>query len=150
MVDLRHLSEAKLREALDDVDEKTPALRLVVALNYKHGLTQTAIAEQYGLARKTVYNWLTRFESRSIEDAMYDDDRSGRPPKLTDEQRRSFEALLERPPNALGYDAPAWTPSLVQRLVDDVFDVDYSIPHLRRLLRDTGFVPTEAGWVRQE
>lgn len=150
MVDLDDVSVAVLRRHLGETDEKTPALRLVVALNYKHGLSQTEIAEQYGIARKTVYNWLVRFESRPIEEALDDDHRPGRPPKLTDEQRRLFHAHLRRPPNAVGYDAAAWSPSLARRLIRDLFDVEYSIPHLRRLLRAAGLVPREEGWVVPE
>ncbi|MWG33454.1 helix-turn-helix domain-containing protein [Halomarina oriensis] len=150
MVDLDGTSVETLRKKLRETDEKTPALRLVVALNYKYGLSQTEIADQYGIARKTVYNWLVRFQSRPIEEALHDRDRSGRPSKLTGEQRRLFYAQLRRSPKAVGYDADAWNPSLARRLVRDVFDVDYSIPHLRRLLREAGLVPGEDGWVGPE
>lgn len=146
MIELDDVPVADLQRTLDTVGEKRPALRLVVALNYKHGLTQTEIAEQYGIARKTVYNWLSRFESRSIDAAIYDDDRSGRPPKFSEAQRRSFEALLQQPPESVGYDEAAWTPALVQRLVTETFDVEYSVPHLRRLMREAGLAPADEGW----
>lgn len=150
MVELEGVTVEDLREALATVDAKTPALRLVVALNFKHGHTQTAIAEQYGIARKTVYNWLVRFEGRTIEDAIYDDERSGRPAKLTEAQQRSLEELLRRPPDSVGYGAQAWTPTLTQQLVEDIFQIEYSIPHIRRLMRNSGLESTKGGWKPDE
>lgn len=141
---LDHLSAGDLRTALEQVDAKTPALRLIVALNYKHGLTQTEIATQYGLARKTVYNWLSRFETRSLEDAIFDDERPGRPPELSVEERREVLEMLRKSPATFGYNADSWTPRLVQQLVADRFDVVYSHSHIRRLMRDANSESTDA------
>jgi transposase len=147
MVDLSHVSTDELRRELERIESKTPVLRLIVALNYKHGLTQTEIAEQYGVTRKTVYNWLKRLESRPIREAITDDDRPGRPPKLSATQRERFCRSLNDSPRAAGYNADYWTPSLVQRFVREEFDVEYSIPHVRRLMRDAGLAPQDTAWV---
>lgn len=146
MIDLSHVPADELRSELERVDSKTPALRLVVALNHKHGLTQTEIAEQYGIARKTVYNWLTRLESRPIAEAITDDERPGRPSKLSPEARRRFARLLRESPRAADYDAERWTPPLVQRFVAEEFDVEYSLPHVRRLMRENGLAPRDTAW----
>ena len=45
MIDLDQLSVDELRTELDRVDSNIPTLRLIVALNHKHGFTQTEIAE---------------------------------------------------------------------------------------------------------
>lgn len=150
MVELNHLSAEDLRRELERVESKTPAIRLVVALNHKHGLTQTEIAEQYGLARKTVYNWLTRFETDEISDAIVDGTHPGRPPKLSADQQRRLESLLREPPTEAGYDADHWTPALVCQLVADAFSVEYSISHIRRVMHQCGLVPMDDGQWRHE
>jgi transposase len=150
MVDLDHLSADELRATLDQVDSKTPAMRLVVALNHKHGLTQTDIAEQYGLARKTVYNWLTRFEAQPLNEAIADNDRPGRPRKLSSDQQQRLADLLRNLPHEAGYDAENWTPGLVRQLIKDEFRIEYSIPHVRRLMHESGLVPTNSGnWIHE-
>jgi transposase len=150
MVDLDHLSAEDLRSELERVESKTPAMRLIVALNHKHGLTQTEIAEQYGIARKTVYNWLVRFERHEISEAIVDDTHPGRPSKLSTDQQQRLEKLLREPPPDAGYDADHWTPALVCELVSDEFSVEYSIPHIRRVMHESGLVPTDDGeWIHE-
>lgn len=146
MVDLSHVSAEELRAELERVESRTPALRLVVALNHKHGLTQTEIAEQYGIARKTVYNWLTRIASRPLDEAVTDDERPGRPPKLAPDEQQELARQLREPPTAVGYEAEHWTPPLVRTFVSEAFGVEYSVPHVRRLMRDAGLAPRDTAW----
>ncbi len=40
-------------------------------------------------------------------------------------------------PKTLVIDAPAWTPALAQRYLEESYDVEYSIPSCRRLLKET-------------
>jgi len=62
-----------------------------------------------------VYNWLDRFEEREFEDALYDDERSGRPPELSDEQFHQFAKTLNQSPEEAGYDVAAWSSILAQQ-----------------------------------
>jgi transposase len=146
MPDLDGVSTGDLRTELDRVESKTPALRLVVGLNYKHGATQTEIAEQYGLARKTVYNWLERLETQPLERAIVDADRPGRPPKLSSSERDELTQALRQPPSAVDYAAEGWTTQSVQEYIAERFEVDYSLPHVRRLMREAGLSPGETTW----
>lgn len=133
---LDDVSTNELRAELRRVEAKKPALRLVVALNYKHGLTQTEIAEQYGVTRKTVYNWLERIENRPLAEAIRDDDRPGRPSKLSSDQQRRLDGLLQDSPGDHGYEDDRWRPTVVRQLVADEFGVEYSVAHVRRLLAE--------------
>lgn len=132
---LSHLTVEELREKLLDVEGKKPALRLVVAINYKQGVPQTTIAEWYGLSRKTVYNWLTQFESESLDRALYDEPSPGRPRKLTDKGYDQLTTDLHRPPFELGYDAKSWTSELIGHHIKETLDVEYSDSSLQRIMR---------------
>ena len=147
MPELDQITVGELRSELDRVESKTPTLRLVVGLNYKHGATQTEIAEQYGLARKTVYNWLKRLETQPLEQAIVDADRPGRPPKLSSGERKELAQTLRQPPSATDYSVERWTTQLVKELVVERFGVEYSTSHIRRLMRETGLSPAETAWV---
>lgn len=135
---LSDISVEQLQDALDGVDRKTPAQRLIAAIAYKHGVTQTELAEWFDVERKTIYNWLTRLEERDFDDAVYDEKRPGRPRKLDEEQLAELKHLLHKSPAETGYDVPAWTTELVQTLIRDRFEIEYSRPSCRRLMKELG------------
>jgi len=135
---LDDITVGELRRAMEEVGEKKPTQRLLAAIAYKNGVTQTELAAWYGVQRRTIYNWLKRLEERPLSDAVTDADRPGRPRKLSAEEWERLKRTLDEPPTGMGYDASAWTPALVRRFVDERFDVDYSIPSCRRLLKEAG------------
>jgi transposase len=142
MARLERVSADELREYLDEVTEKRPTLRLVVGINYKEGVSQSALADWYAISRTTVHNWLNRLErlaDEPFEDVIFDADRSGRPPKLTTDQWDELVSILHESPTEIGIDAPHWSPRLVQILIDEKFDVEYSRRHVRELLNRAGF-----------
>jgi len=134
-----HLDEISiddLHRALDVVERKKGTQRLLAAIAYKNGISQSELASWHGVQRRTIYNWLERFETGPIVDAVRDDDRPGRPRKLDGDERSQLVTTLRGPPSEVGYDAPAWTPALVQQFLDETYDVKYSIPSCRRLLKE--------------
>jgi transposase len=138
-----HLADVpaeRLRAALGEVEGKVPTQRLMVALAAKHGVSQTNLAEWYGIERKTVYNWLTRFESAndvaSLVAAAKDDPRPGRPRKLSAAELGELRRTLARPPAEAGYDDQEWTPPLLRAHIEEAYDLTYSTSSCRRLLRE--------------
>lgn len=147
MVHLEAVTVETLRDALDRVDGRKATLRLVVAINYKEGVSQSEIATWYGLSRKTIYNWLQRFDAEPLSAALRDEQPPGRPRHLDREQLRRLEAVLQGSPRDVGYEAQAWTPELVGEFVRDRFGVDYSLSSVRRRMHDCGldYVRPDAG-----
>jgi transposase len=103
----------------DDVDDVLATKRLMMAIAYKQGVAQTDVAEWYGYLRKTIYNWLHRFEKEPVRGAARNNAHPGCPPKLDYEEQSKVAQLLHKPPANAGYDATKWSASLVQRLADD-------------------------------
>jgi len=137
-----HLDEIPvddLHDALDDVEGTKPTQRLLTAIAYKNGVTQTELAEWHDVERRTIYGWLRRLDTdEPISDAVADAPRSGRNRKLTDAQQAEFERAVNEPPASAGIDAPAWTPALVREFLAERYGVEYSIPSCRRLLKEAG------------
>jgi transposase len=136
MPTLADVTVEELREALADAEGKKPTQRLITAIAYKHGVTQTELADWYGVQRRTIYNWLSRFDERPIVEAIHDDERPGRPRKLDPDQQRELTTTLQASPSEAGVEASSWTPTLVREYVAEAFGVDYSEPSCRRLLRE--------------
>ena len=138
---LENVSAAQLRAHLEEVEGKRETLRLVVGINYKQGVSQSRLADWYGVSRTTVHNWLDRLdrlESEPLEAVIHDDDRPGRPAKLTDSEREQLYRALRGSPTERGLDDPAWSPSLVQTYVREEFDVAYTLRHVRELMHEAG------------
>lgn len=138
---MEHLDDIpldELQEALDTVEGAEPATRLIAAIAYKNGVTQTELAAWFAVERKTIYNWLTRFESAASERAVKNSRRPGRKRKVTESQYHRFVAAMQEFPARYGYDEPTWTPALAQQYLADEFDVAYSIPSCRRLMKEAG------------
>ncbi|WP_139043036.1 IS630 family transposase [Halorubrum tropicale] len=136
---LNEISVEELQEALDNVDGNKPTQRLLAAIAYKNGVTQTELAEWYDTERKTIYNWLNRLDTdEPLEQAVTDAHRSGRRRKISEKQQKEFEQTVHESPEEIGVDAPAWTPALAQEYLEETYGVDYSIPSCRRLLKEAG------------
>ncbi|WIV66826.1 IS630 family transposase [Natrialbaceae archaeon AArc-T1-2] len=136
---LDDISVEELHDALDNVEGRKPTQRLLAAIAYKNGVTQTELAEWHNTGRRTIYSWLKRLDTdESLEQAVTDAHRSGRKRKLSEKEQQEFEETVHRSPEEVGFDAPAWTPALVQQHLAETYDVEYSIPSCRRLLKEAG------------
>ncbi|WP_255197545.1 helix-turn-helix domain-containing protein [Halorarius litoreus] len=129
---LDEIAADRLRAALDDAEDAKAAKRLMVAIAYKDGVDVETISRRYGIPQSTVYYWLDRFESMPIDDALRDEQRPGRPPKLSAAQRAEVESWLEASPAAVDIDADGWTATLLRDHIHDTFDVEYSVAHVSR------------------
>lgn len=132
MTKLDDLPADRLRAALADAEDAKATKRLVVALAYKDGVDVETIADRYGIPQSTIYYWLDRLEAGSLDDALHDTPKPGRPPKLSTENREEVASWLASSPGAAGYDVDDWTPELLRDAIAERFDVDYSTPHVRR------------------
>ena len=136
---LDEISVEELQDALDNVDGNKPTQRLLAAIAYKNGVTQTELAEWHDTGRRTIYSWLMRLDTdEPLEQAVSDAHRSGRKRKLSESQQKEFERTVHQPLEEVGIDAPAWTPALVQDFLEETYSVEYSYPSCRRLLKEAG------------
>jgi transposase len=136
---LDEISVEELQDALDNVDGKKPTQRLLAAIAYKNGVTQTELAVCSAVLRRTIYCGNKRLDTdESLEQAVSDDKRTGRKRKISESQQEKFEETVHDPPEEVGIDAPAWTPALAQEYLEETYGVEYSIPSCRRLLKEAG------------
>lgn len=138
MAKLEHISQEQLHDALDQVDEKKPTQRLMLAILYKHGPSVPMIADWFNLRERLIYRWFNEMEEEPLMEAIYDDSPPGRPTKLTDKQRDQFEDAFQKPPEDVGIDAPTWTPKIARHYLKEEFGIEYTLRHVRRLLKEAG------------
>ncbi|MFC5971134.1 helix-turn-helix domain-containing protein [Halomarina salina] len=138
MARLEGVPVADLLDALDAATSAKATKRLMVAVLYKRGHSVPVVADWFGMRENTIYAWFDRLEAEPIEQAVRDRPRPGRPPKLDENERRELDATLHEPPTAAGYDADAWSVSLVRRHIAETYDVEYTHRHVRNLVDDAG------------
>lgn len=128
----------ELHELLDEIEGKKPTQRVLAAIGRKQGAKLDELAEQHNVAEKTIRNWLDRYTERPLSDVPYDDDRSGRPTKLSELQQQKLYEHLHKSPTEFGYDREVWFPELVHKHISDTFSIEYSIRHVYRLMEEAG------------
>lgn len=139
---LEGISTDELRGFLAEVDTKRPTLRLVAGINYKEGVAATTIADWYDVSESTVHNWLNRLErlkDEQIKAVIHDAPRSGRPRKLSPKEWEELNQILDNSPKTVGIETPHWTPQIVQRLIEERFDTEYTKRHVQDLLHEAGY-----------
>lgn len=87
MNELKAVDTDPFQEALREAATAKTVKRLMIALAYTDGVRVETLSNPYGNPRATVYSWLDRFENQSINEAIKDDSRQGRPSKIGDSQR---------------------------------------------------------------
>jgi len=74
----------ELHEALEEVEGKRPTQRLLTAIAFKNGVSQTELAEWNDTWRRTIYSWLNRLDTdEPPSNAVTDENRSGKNTKLS-------------------------------------------------------------------
>jgi transposase len=136
MPNLDSVSIDTLRSELRRVESAKATQRLMIAIAYMDGVSQTELARRYGYSRKTIYNWLTRIERTGLSEALEDEPRSGRPPRLSKADRHRLAEHLRTNPSDFDYNAAEWTPELVQQHLADTFDESYTVRSARRMLNE--------------
>ena len=135
---LEHIAIEELWDLLDALEGSTETQRVLAAIAHKRGDSTRELAHRHNVSQQTIRNWIARFEERPIGHAPFDEDRSGRPRKLTEEDREQLADELKESPQAVGYDQCGWSPRLVSQHLQNEYGVEYSLRHVRRLLREAG------------
>jgi transposase len=131
---LDDVDPGSLQSALSAAETPKAVKRLMVALCYKDGESVDAMADRFDIPRSTIYYWLDRFEAEPVEEAIVDEPRPGRPPKLEGDEWDRIRADIREDPADHGVEE--WTPAAVRDHIERKFDVSYSEGHVRRLLRE--------------
>lgn len=119
--------------------EQKEARRLEGARLLKEGwLSKAEIARRLGVSRTSVHQWAKKIRSGGIR-RLKKRKSTGRPAKLTRQQKRRLSRLLKKGAVTSGFETERWTLSRIANLIKREFDVDYNPNYLPRLLKPLGF-----------
>src|ERR1700738_361675 len=108
----------------------------------RRGESPSTIARILGIDRSSLYRW--HIAAARGPDALAAKPHPGPTPRLSDDQLRDLERLLEQGAKAHGWPNQLWTAARVAQLIRRHFDVSYHPDHVRRFLR------VRLGWTSQK
>jgi len=101
------------------------------------GVTVAEAAERLGVSRRTVYNWVHRFEQRAdleLRDRLADAPRSGRPPTALGIIDLWIDEVIDQDPRSFGYHGTAWTAPLLQHYLEGAHGIQVSRKSVSRAI----------------
>ena len=114
------------------------AMRANMILLSARGYTVQQIEEVHNTSKVTVYKWFDRFDEQGPQ-GLYDEPRSGRPPKVDETVKETLEEALSDSPTSQGYNFTVWTVALLGEYVKEKLEVRVCNDTLRRTLHELGF-----------
>ena len=119
-------------EALTRQPSDAKSLRRAQALLWlDEGESVQEVAERLHLSRQAVYNWITRFHTRStlpIGARVADGEHPGRPRTVTGVIDPLLDAVIDRDPRDWGYAPSVGTAPLLKHYLEDVHHLQVSRP----------------------
>ncbi len=122
----RHLTDEALRDAIKKADDRKIVRRLCIVSNLYAGDTIEEAACRVGASQSIGSQWLERWNEDGPR-GLVPRFGGGRPPKLSHQQSRDLQRLLE--------EGQPWTTSEITRLIEDEFGVSYHSGHVGRMCR---------------
>jgi len=112
--------------------------RLQGARLLRRGVSQAEVARRVGVSRTSVFRWTRALETNGRR-ALRKAPRTGRPPLLTDAEKKRLVVALEAGALAQGYATDLWTLARVGRLIETISGDRYSESGVWRLLKGLNF-----------
>lgn len=106
----------------------------------ERGLSATEVATQVGVDRVSVYRWKAARREAGLR-AIRAKPAPGRPPKLSEEQKRELSSTLLEGAAAAGFANDLWTCPRIAQLIQEKFGVQFHVDHVGRLLHGMGWSP---------
>ena len=118
--------------------EKLESRRRQAAKMLARGKGIREVARQIGAAPSSVKRWKDALEHGG-SDALKSKPHTGRPSRLSRQQRQQLARILEKGPRAAKLRAEYWTCGHVRRVIRRAFGIRYHADHVSRILRSLGW-----------
>src|SRR5216684_5835479 len=129
---------ADLRRLAGKAKDADQARRLLALAAVYDGMDRATAARIGGMDRQTLRDWVHRFNEHG-PDGLINIKPTGRPPKLSDEQKQALKQLVEAGPDLETDGVVRWRCVDLKRVLGQRFGVDLSEVSLGGVLKKLGF-----------
>jgi transposase len=112
--------------------------RIQAAELLAEGFNQSKVARHLKVSAQSVSRWARQIAEGGRE-GLRQVGRAGRKPLLSPAQRERLRSLLQRGPEALGYETGLWTSARLAHLIEQEFRIRYHPGHVWRILISPGW-----------
>lgn len=106
------------------------------------GWKQREIATALDVSEGAVSRWLKRVDEQG-KAGLCARPHTGRPPELTQEEKRLLPDFLGHGAEAYGFRGAVWTCARVRKVIEQEFGVTYHRSHVARLLKELKWTPQQ-------
>lgn len=135
---LPSISRENVQKMYKKEKDSKAKLRLLASILRKEGKTLAEISVSIQKPIMTISDWLKGIEKDGLK-RIYDVKQSGRPSLLTEDELKKLKEILIESPEKQGIPFKVWTTSLVQYLINKMFDVLYKVRNVLNIVRKLGF-----------
>ena len=124
---IRHISAPELSQKIKEYSLGAKILKRLLFINMRYsGKSVVESCKLMGISLATGYKWQERWNLEGYA-GLAPKYAGGKPSKLTDQQKKTLEEILRSHDH--------WTTSEVKQLVQNEFNIIYSLDQIRRILR---------------
>ncbi len=114
--------------------------RLFAAEDFARGMKAADVARKYNVHRSSASRWKRDFEEEGKK-GLASQKGSGRPTKLSDQQKVTLADFLVEGAQKYGFETDLWTSKRVVKLIKKEFGINYHFNHIPKLLHALDFRP---------
>jgi transposase len=138
----RTAAEVRRLRALLEEAERSKDLgawrRATAVLGYLEGRAAIAMSAELKVDRSAIAKWIGWYNAQGA-DGLRSRTAPGRPPRLTEAQRRVLIRIVTAGPETAGFASGVWTGPMIGEWIRREFGVGYHPQHIPRLLHQLGF-----------
>lgn len=112
--------------------------RLHAILLVAQGISCREVARMLGDSARIVQYWVRRFEEEGLS-GLVEDEKPGRPRRLTSEQLERVALVLRDPPSMVGMSANLWDGKTLAAFILKEWNIVLGVRQCQRLFRQLGF-----------
>jgi transposase len=135
---VENYSSEELKALLRKDEKFQQGVRLYACYQVSKGRRPKELEDIYETSFKSICNWVNKLNKGGVE-ALIDKEKSGRPPKLTSEQRLSIkEVVIGQEPGNYGYNSSTWTGLLLIDFIQKQYGISFKKAQIYNILADLG------------
>ena len=134
----KDFSAEELRRKAGRVRKANQSRRLLALASILGGASRSDAAQNAGMDRQTLRDWVHRYNAEGV-DGLLDRPRSGREPRLNEDQLAEFDRIVEMPPDPVADGIVRWRCCDLKAQIAKRFSVVLSERSVGRILNERGF-----------
>ena len=132
------LSAEELRRKAGRVRDANQSRRLLALAQVLDGASRGDAARNAGMDRQSLRDWVHRYNAEGV-DGLCDRSRSGRKPRLSEDQLAEFDRMVETQPDPVNDGVVRWRCADLKAQIAKRFGVALSERSVGRILNERGF-----------